>query len=136
MVNPKAALYGPQCTQGSIPEQSLTQHSACNGQCQSSLIRKTVHAMVSAKATLCGTQCMAQASRTLGLCAEALTCGSAVAYLLGTEMGMLKSLRMVVLIGAMRSTRPVTTEAPEEVRSSTLSPTTKGLVTNCSTQQI
>ena len=49
---------------------------------------------------------------------------------------MLKSLRMVVLMGAMRSTRPVTTDVPEEVRSSTLSPTTKGRVTNCNTYQV
>lgn len=49
---------------------------------------------------------------------------------------MLKSLRMVVLMGAMRSTRPVTTDVPAEVRSSTLSPTTKGRVTNCNMYQV
>ena len=39
-------------------------------------------------------------------------------------------------MGAMRSTTPVTTEAPDDVLSSTLSPTTKGLVTNCSKQDV
>ena len=56
-------------------------------------------------------------------------------HLFGMEMGMLWSLRMVVLIGEMRSTKPTTTELPEDVLSSTLSPTTKGRDTNCSTGQ-
>ena len=51
------------------------------------------------------------------------------------EMGMLLSLRMVVLMGAIRSTNPVTTEAPEDVLSSTRSPTTKGRDTNYATHQ-
>lgn len=52
-------------------------------------------------------------------------------HLLGMEIGMLWSFLTVVLIGAMRSTRPVTTEAPPAVLSSTRSPTTKGRDTNC-----
>ena len=52
------------------------------------------------------------------------------------EMGMLLSLRMVVLMGAIRSTRPVTTEAPDDVLSSTRSPTTKGRDTNYATHQM
>ena len=48
---------------------------------------------------------------------------------------MLWSFRMVVLMGEMRSTKPTTTELPEDVRSSTLSPTTKGRDTNCSKGQ-
>ena len=54
-------------------------------------------------------------------------------HLLGMEIGMFWSLRMVVLMGAILSTRPVTTEAPLAVRSSTLSPTTKGRDRNCMT---
>ena len=57
------------------------------------------------------------------------------AHLLGMEMGMLWSLRMVVLMGEMRSTKPTTTELPEDVLSSTLSPTTNGRDTNCGTGQ-